>query len=455
MMPIWRGDVCDFVLNSIEISSFSEVAKLNGRSSGADLAAFLGSSQSDPMVEERALNGEYRLIYVTPEKLTSGGGFLDRLSSMHQSGSNNSKICLIAVDESHCVSEWGHDFRPSFLKIGSALRNHPILKSIPIMALTATAVPRVQSDIVNKLCMQPSPTVTKKSFDRPNLKIAIRRKPRNGPVGAFEGMIKEMAASIASMSVVGSGKSTIVYCSTKKEVEDTTAMLVRLLAHHLVTPAITLEHASQLASTVVKPYHAGLTYGQRTEAHTEFLIGKVTIIVATVAFGMGIDKPDIRRVLHWGACKTVEEYYQQMGRAGRDGLPAECTMYADSHDFAKYKDDFYLDGLSGEAKIATVQSMDALRDFAMSTDGCRRATLLNFFDEVPSFGKFCGTCDLCLDRKNHGDDQSRDFQWEGARVILCAVAYCPSQVRLSIAILMISLILFFTRFINAIACYRR
>lgn len=412
------------------------MAKLNGRS-GADIATFLGSSQSNLMAEERALNGEYRLIYITPEKLTSGGGFLDRLSNMHRYGSNHTNICLIAVDESHCVSEWGHDFRPSFLQIGPTLRNHPILKSIPLLALTATAVPRVQSDIVKKLCMHPSPTIAKKSFDRPNLKIVIRRKPRNGPVGAFEGITKEMAASIASKSVVSSGKSTIVYCSTKKEVEDTTAMITKLLAHHLVqqhdrlneTPAITLEQASQLASSVVKPYHAGLTYGQRTEAHTEFLIGKVAIIVATVAFGMGIDKPDIRRVIHWGACKTVEEYYQQMGRAGRDGLPAECIMYADSHDFAKYKDDFYLGGLSGEAKVATVHSMDALRDFAMSTDGCRRAALLNFFDEIPSFGKYCGTCDLCLDRKHHGDDQSRDFQWEGARVILCAVASCPSQVR--------------------------
>lgn len=418
------------------------MAKLNGRSDGADIAAFLGSSQSNPMVEERALNGEYRLVYVTPEKLTSGGGFLDRLSSMHRSGNRNSTICLIAVDESHCVSEWGHDFRPSFLQIGPTLRNHPVLKSIPLLALTATAVPRVQKDIVTKLCMRPSPTIAKKSFDRPNLKIAIRRKPRNGPVGAFEGITKEMATSILSKSVVGSGKSTIVYCSTKKEVEDTTAMLVRLLAHHLVqqhattivnghkneTPAMTLEYASQLASSIVKPYHAGLTYEQRTEAHTEFLIGKVTIIVATVAFGMGIDKPDIRRVIHWGACKTVEEYYQQMGRAGRDGVPAEVIMYADSHDFVKYKDDFYLGGLSGEAKMATVHSMDALRNFAMSTDGCRRAALLNFFDEIPSFGKHCGTCDLCLDRKHHGDDRTRDFQWEGARLILCAVAYCPSQV---------------------------
>lgn len=131
-------------------------------------------------------------------------------------------------------------------------------------------------------------------------------------------------------------------------------------------------------------------------------------------------------------------------------------MYADSHDFVKYKDDFYLGGLSGEAKMATVHSMDALRDFAMNTDGCRRAALLNFFDEVPSFGKHCGTCDLCLDRKHHGDDRTRDFQWEGARVILCAVAYCPSQVcRLNHHAFINFSYSFLTIIINAIACFRR
>ena len=145
---------------------------------------------------------------------------------------------------------------------------------------------------------------------------------------------------------------------------------------------------------------------------------------------MGIDKPDIRRVIHWGACKTVEEYYQQMGRAGRDGLPAECTMFADAKEFAKYNDDFYLGKLNGEARAGTLRSMNALKDFAMSQSGCRRASLLAFFDETPAFGKHCGTCDLCLNRKDHGDDCERDFQWEGARVILFAVMACPRQVRI-------------------------
>jgi superfamily II DNA helicase RecQ len=241
---------------------------------------------------------------------------------------------------------------------------------------------------------------------------------------------------------IGRRSSTIVYCSTKKEVDDITMKITQLLAHQIIrleqqkmhtdnanaTTTMSLEHATKLASTLVQPYHAGLSTAQRSDSHTNFLIGRVTIIVATVAFGMGIDKPDIRRVVHWGPCKTVEEYYQQIGRAGRDGLPAECIMYFEPNDFVKYKDDFYLGGLSGSAKFATMRSMDALRDFAMSTNGCRRASLLTFFEETPSFGKYCGTCDLCVSRKDHGDDYERDFQWEGARIILAAVMTCPHQV---------------------------
>ena len=420
-----------------------EVAKLNGRGGGSDVATFLGSSQSDPSAEARALSGAYRLVYVTPEKLTGeDGAFLGRLANMHTNGGgrggSSGKICLFAVDESHCVSEWGHDFRPAFLRIGPAIRDHPILRSIPILALTATAVPRVRDDILANLQMKrDDTTIVKRSFDRTNLKIVVRGRPIDGITGAFGDIATELAGAIIAKRC--SGKSTIVYCSTKREVEDVAARITQLLTHELArlmhkqqqqqsTAGASLDRASELASSHVRAYHAGLSHIQRTEGHTGFLIGRVSIVVATVAFGMGIDKPDIRRVVHWGAPKTVEEYYQQMGRAGRDGLPAECTMFVEAKDFAKYKDDFYLGGLRGEARVATVRSMDALRDFAMSTSGCRRAALLDFFEERPSFGKFCGTCDLCLNRKVHGEDYERDFQWEGGRVILWAVTSSPNQV---------------------------
>jgi len=476
--PIQTNTVCIVVSPLLSLME-DQVAKLNGRGLH-DVAAFLGSSQMDTTVEERALRGEYRLVYVTPEKLISdNGSYLNKLATMHGNGGYGT-ICLFAIDESHCVSQWGHDFRPCFLHVGPSLRDHPVLRGIPILALTATAVPRVQEDIICNLRMNRNDggeesggvTIVKQTFDRPNLKISICRRPMNGITGAFENLLIDLAKTIAGGGssssssssssgkttttsggggVVGGGRksSTIVYCSTRKEVDDISMKITQCLAHqiirleqqkmkqqqqHLPTDTTTtnttmsLEHAFEIASTLVQPYHAGLSHIHRSNSHTNFLIGRVAIIVATVAFGMGIDKPDIRRVVHWGPCKNVEEYYQQIGRAGRDGLPAECIMYVESNDFVKYKDDFYLGGLSGSAKVAAVCSMDALRDFCMSTNGCRRAALLTFFEEMPSFGKYCGTCDLCLSRKDHGDDYERDFQWEGARVILAAVMACPNQV---------------------------
>lgn len=405
-----------------------QCAKLNGRGGGVDIATYLGSSQADPQADEKALNGEYRLVYVTPEKLTSEG-FSDKLAHMHQ---YIAKICLIAIDESHCVSEWGHDFRPSFLQIGPAVRSHRILCNIPLVALTATAVPRVQKDIIKNLRLRHGTTIAKKSFDRSNLKITIRRKPITGNYGVFDALVKDIAAAYLKLGskAYTQGKSTIVYCATKKEVEEICSKITQALAHKITDDSnqtVAFSDAMEISSNFVKPYHAGLSNGNREDAHTNFLIGKVSIIVATVAFGMGIDKPDIRRVIHWGPCKTVEEYYQQMGRAGRDGLSAECTMYANLSEFSKFKGEFYIGSLRGEAKEATIRSMDALKDFAMSTDGCRRASLLEFFGEKPSFGKSCGTCDLCQEKKQHANDFERDFQSEGARVILLAIAACPEQ----------------------------
>lgn len=253
------------------------------------------------------------------------------------------------------------DFRPSFLKIGPALREHPVLASIPLLALTATAVPRVQRDIVTNLRMRGDATVAKKSFDRPNLKISVGRKPRNGLTGAFDRVAKEVAKAIVGTggtadamnnkkagagyrAVSVPGKSSIVYCSTKKEVEDISSQITRQLAHQIVQQhaigkgggggAISFDEALSLASSYVKPYHAGLSFGHRSDAHTEFLVGKVAVIVATVAFGMGIDKPDIRRVVHWGPPKTVEVSFLLIVHVC--GHRFSCLVKTDAHGCTQY-----------------------------------------------------------------------------------------------------------------------
>mmetsp|Transcript_14914 Transcript_14914/g.31375 ORF Transcript_14914/g.31375 Transcript_14914/m.31375 type:complete len:1014 (+) Transcript_14914:55-3096(+) len=411
-----------------------QCSKLNGQA-GHNVATYLGPSQPDCQAEEKALRGEYRVVFLTPEKLVGGGdSFLNRLARMHQFGGDG-RICLMAVDESHCVSEWGHDFRKEYLDIGVKIRSHSVLSAIPLIALTATALPRVQEDIRKNLRISSNATNVNSSFDRPNLKISINRKPNGGHASVFQPLVKDLAETIAQYNFKTKGvpvRSTIVYASTKKDVESVSDSIISNLAYHLVhcggqNNDMTLEAARQIASNYVRPYHAGLSHAERTLAHESFLIGQTAIIVATIAFGMGIDKPDIRRVIHWGGCKSVESYYQQIGRAGRDGLNSECIMYCNENDFTKYQSDFYLGNLSGEARTLAIRSLEALKSFAMSTEGCRRALLLNFFEETPRFGNFCGSCDLCLGKKNNPDDIERDFQYEGARILLIVIGAVNGQ----------------------------
>lgn len=375
-----------------------QVHKLNGLSK-EPVATFLGSAQQDPQEERKALQGDYNLIYVTPEKLATAG-FLNQLAQLHA----HKPIGLFAIDEAHCVSEWGHDFRPDFRHLGKSLRDHERLAQIPILALTATAVPRVQADIMESLRLR-NPLKSKQSFDRTNLKIRVLKKT-GGVFAAMQGLVE----ALNSPNVRLTNESTIVYAPTRAQVEEV---------------ALYLQKTVKTAQ--VEAYHAGLPSENRSRAHTNFLTGKTTVIVATVAFGMGIDKPDTRRVIHYGPPKTLEEYYQQIGRAGRDGLPAECTMYTSGPDLDRYKSDFYLGGLSGSAREATLQSMDALRSFAMDAEGCRRKSLLDYFEEVPAFGQRCGTCDTCLSVAKHQGDTQRDFSVLGARVVLRAVFSLKEQ----------------------------
>jgi len=388
-----------------------QVAKLNGlivsdgpnghissNDNKKDIAVFLGSAQTNKTVEEKALNGEYKFVYCTPEKLFSGDGwFLRQMADLH-TRNGGSGICLIAVDESHCVSEWGHDFRPHYRQVGSLLRGNHVLKNVPIVALTATAVPRVQRDIISSLQLR-DPKIVKQSFDRDNLLIVVKRRPEYS--SALKSFVTDMKLIDTKKSF--RHESTIIYCPTKRNVEEITNWL-----------------SQQFEGTRIRvqSYHGGQSMGHRSDAHINFLTGKTVVIVATIAFGMGIDKTDTRRIIHYGPPKTVEEYYQQIGRAGRDGLEASCIMYCNLNDFEKYKDDFYLGGLTSKVRSYQESSIDSLRKFAMSDETCRRAELLKYFNEMPPFGARCGTCDTCVARKQHGDDMERDFAMQGGRLIL-------------------------------------
>ena len=354
-LPALVSDRISLVVSPLVSLMTDQVAALNHTiGGGKEISCFLGSGQLDGSVESRALAGEYKLVYITPEKLYTS--FLDRLQPLIEQG----RIGLLAVDEAHCISEWGHDFRASYTKLGLFRAAYP---RVPIVALTATAVPKVRISIAESLKLR-SPFIASKSFDRSNLKIVVRRKIHGENMGAhLKPLITELLASGKG------GGCTIVYCVSRKNVEEVGGHLASSLRH---------------AGIRVESYHAGFSPQQRKDTHYSFLSGRTQVVVATVAFGMGIDKPDIRRVVHIGAPKTVEEYYQQIGRAGRDGLPAVCTMVCTEGDFTRYKDDFYLGNLSKEKRAVTEHSIDALRLFASEGSKCRRRMILDFFKETPA-----------------------------------------------------------------------
>jgi RecQ family ATP-dependent DNA helicase len=392
-IPALHTDHVVLVISPLISLMEDQVHKLNGLCD-EPLGTFLGSGQIDPTMEERALNGEFPIVYVTPEKIMAGN-FLDRLASMHTS---LKRILLIAVDESHCVSEWGHDFRPEYRKL-HYIRSHPNLHDIPIMALTATAVPRVQRDIIENLNLK-EPQIVRQSFDRENLQITVQKKRAGGIAGTLKPFLSQLLDQA----------STIVYVPTREQTEEVCSYLQK-----------------NLPNVTVEAYHAGMSQEDRTKSHTNFLIGKTKIVCATVAFGMGIDKPDTRRVWHYGSPKSIEEYYQQIGRAGRDGLPSECVLFVADSDFDRYMSDFYCKKLSSEARQSFEQSLNALRHFATDSQTCRRKALLTYFDEIPRFGDRCGTCDVCLAHKQYGDDMERNMGPLGARITLLAVSALKEQ----------------------------
>ena len=291
--------------------------------------------------------GEYRMLYVAPERLMLDA-FLERAL--------NWNIAQFAIDEAHCISEWGHDFRPEYREL-KKLRKH--LPDVPLMALTATATERVRADIVKELKLQ-DPRCYVASFNRPNL--TYRVVPKTEPY-------EQLLAFIRSRP----NDSGIVYCASRKSTES--------LARNLNEDGVG-----------AKPYHAGLTNVERTKHQDAFLRDDVRVITATIAFGMGINKPNVRFVVHYDLPKNLESYYQETGRAGRDGLPSECILLFRPSDVAKQL--HFIDEKSEkEARIARAQ-LQQMVHYA-ETRECRRGVLLEYFGEK-FLPQSCDSCDNCL-----------------------------------------------------------
>lgn len=321
------------------------------------IAHFLNSSLNKAQlnaVREDLLSGSTKLLYVAPESLNKDEN-IELLKG--------TKISFYAVDEAHCISEWGHDFRPEYRKIKAMVDE---IGKAPIIALTATATPKVQSDIQKNLGIQDA-KVFKSSFNRPNLYYEIRDKI-------------EPEKDIIKFIRQNSGKSGIIYCLSRKKVEEIAQLL-------------------NINGIKALPYHAGLDAKTRAENQDKFLMEEVDVIVATIAFGMGIDKPDVRFVIHYDIPKSIEGYYQETGRAGRDGKEGVCITYYSYKDIQKLEK--FMQGKPvAEQEIGKQLLMETVA-YAESNE-CRRKLLLDYFGEVYPKDN-CGSCDNCLHPKEKFD----------------------------------------------------
>ncbi|MEO0339781.1 MAG: RecQ family ATP-dependent DNA helicase [Bacteroidota bacterium] len=327
---------------------------IRGYSQNDEVAHFLNSSLTKSQmrqVKQDIVDEKTKLLFVAPETLTKE----ENIEFFR-----NVNISFVAVDEAHCISEWGHDFRPEYRKIRTMLES--IGDNIPVIALTATATPKVQSDIVKNLNME-NENIFISSFNRENLYYEVR------PKGNREQTVKSIIQIIKGLS----GKSGIIYVQSRKAAED--------IAKSLVVNDIK-----------AAPYHAGLDAKTRSKTQDDFLMENVDVIVATIAFGMGIDKPDVRFVIHYDMPKSIENYYQETGRAGRDGLDGNCIAFYSYKDILKLEK-FLRDKPVAEREMGA-QLMQEVMAYAETT-ACRRKFLLHYFGEEYDDSGCSKMCDNC------------------------------------------------------------
>ncbi|MEZ7279016.1 DNA helicase RecQ [Pseudoalteromonas sp. 68 DY56-GL68] len=313
-------------------------------------AAYINNSlpfEEQQTVYQQLHYGQIKLLYVAPEKVLQHD-FLERLSHL--------KLALFAIDEAHCVSHWGHDFRPHYCRLNELKQR---FMHVPMMALTATADKATRYDIIEQLQLN-HPYVHTGSFDRPNIRYTIEEKFK--PMVQLLRYLKEQQ-----------NQSGIIYCTSRKRVDDVAEKLAD-------------------AGFNAAAYHAGMSNEQRQFVQSGFARDDIQIVVATVAFGMGINKPNVRFVVHYDIPKSIEAYYQETGRAGRDGLAAEAIMYFDPADIGRVRR-FFEDIEDEQRRRVEEQRFNAMASFA-EAQTCRRQILLNYFSEYKR--ETCGNCDICL-----------------------------------------------------------